>query len=124
MDRVVPILGVADVGASLEYFVEVLGFSVDAAFGGESDGPAYGIVSRGDIAIHVQSGWTPRAGSREPHETDAYVYVADADALLAELQGRGVVLYRDMVDNDYGMRDFCVATPDGLRIAFGSPLPT
>lgn len=122
MDRVVPVIGVDDVGAAVRFFEEHLGFEVVAEFGGAPDQPLYGIVSRDQIAIHLQGGWTPRTGDREPHETDAYVYVDDVDALLDEFRSAGVTLHREMVDNDYGMRDFCVVTPQGARIAFGSPV--
>ena len=122
MRTVAPVIGVPDVGAAAAYMVDVLGFELVASFGGEPENPLYVIVRRGEVEIHLQGGWTPRAGKREPHETDAYVHVDDVDQLLEEFRGRGVVLHRDIVDNDYGQRDFCVRSPDGLRIAFGAPV--
>ncbi|MEM7139640.1 MAG: VOC family protein [Actinomycetota bacterium] len=114
------VLPVQDVGTSVSYFVETLGFRAVATFPpGEA---IYGIVQRGDVAVHLQGGWTSRADVRAEHETDLYVYVDDADELFAEYDAAGVTLYRGLYDNDYGMRDFCIETPDGHRVAFGSPL--
>jgi hypothetical protein len=79
-------------------------------------------VLRGDVEFHVQIRRGEIGPAREDIETDAYVRLADADALFAEYQQSGVTMFREICDEDYGMRDFCIETPDGHRIAFGSPL--
>ena len=120
-----PILGVRDVQATVDWFVGVLGFELTAPlFGVPGDeGPVYGIVHRDGLPVHVQirrrEVWT---GEREAIETDVYVYVDDVDALYAEYVAAGVTVFREICDEDYGMRDFCIETPDGHRIAFGSPV--
>jgi len=123
MRSVAAILGVNDVQRTTDWFAEKLGFSLVGIFGMPADeGPVYSIVQRGEVEFHIQirrrEVWT---GPREEIETDAYVRVSDADALHVEYRNAGVSIFRELDDADYGMRDFAIETPDGHRIAFGSP---
>ncbi len=125
MQSVAPILGVADVDATVAYFVDTLGFTLPhPVFAGDGDeGGVYGIVHRDDASFHVQIRRNLEPGRpREEIETDAYVYVTDVDALWDEYTARGVTVFRPIYDEPYGMRDTTIETPDGHRIAFGSPL--
>ena len=55
-------------------------------------------------------------------ESDAYVYVDDADALCREFAERGATILREPTDGtSYSLRDFVVADLDGNRLLFGSP---
>lgn len=115
----IPILGVPDVTAARDYFVDSLGFACTGFF--EPAGEAvYAIVARagGEIHLQIRRGTSPRR--REDHETDAFIVVADVDALRAELEGKVRVL-RDIQDEPYGMRDFTIELPFGPRIAFATP---
>jgi predicted enzyme related to lactoylglutathione lyase len=68
-----------------------------------------------------------RRGAMRPNRTvdpeggawDAYVWVNDADALLAEFEARGVVAARDICDQIYGCRDFEIDDCNGYRLCFG-----
>ena len=48
----------------------------------------------------------------------------DVDALHAEFAARGVDVLREPEDEPYGLRDFTIATPQGHRLAFATPLET
>ena len=52
---------------------------------------------------------------------DAYLHVADPDALAAELQARGVQLLVPLGDTDDGLRGFEVEDGDGYVLFFGRP---
>lgn len=116
----IPILGVPDVQAARDYFVDVLGFTCTGFHKG-GDEAVYAIVARdgGEVHLQIRRGTLPT--TREAHETDAYVLVADVDALHAELVGE-VDMLRDIRDEPYGMRDFTIELPFGPRIAFAMPL--
>ena len=64
------------------------------------------------------------------HSYFAYAEVVDADALHAELAGRGVELINPLRDEPWGMSEFGIRTVDGHRMMFGArlagaaPLPT
>ena len=121
---VAPTLGVRDVRKTAAYFERTLGFEFgpNGVYAGVGDeGAVYAIGWRGGASIHIQIRRRPlHLEERAPHEGDAYFYVDDVDALFAELKAKGAVFHRELQDEEYGMRDFTVETPDGHRIAFGT----
>ena len=51
---------------------------------------------------------------------DAYIWVDNADVLLAELKSKkGVKIARDICDQPYGCRDFDIEDCNGYRLCFG-----
>ena len=123
--NVAPMLGVRDVRKSADYYQSVLGFhcAPDGIFGGVGDeGAVYAILRREGILIHLQIRRRPlHLDARQDHEGDAYFYVGDVDALYAEYRQRNVKIHRPLQDEEYGVRDFTIETPDGHRLAFGTP---
>lgn len=119
-------LGCRDVQRSADWFRDVLGFHLDpetGLFGDEPDeGPVYAILDRDGVGVHLQIRRGSVAVDRDDIEGDAYFYVDDVDSLYAEYTAKGVTIHRDIYDEPYGMRDFCIETPDGHRLSFGSPL--
>lgn len=124
-----PILGVRRVREAAEYYVNVLGFSLDPEFGvfaPEADDPqgVYAIVKREGVWIHFQirrGEDVPR--TRESIECDVYVYVSDIESLFAEFQERGANILRPPADQAYGLRDMVVEDLNGYRLVFGQLLP-
>ena len=116
--KMCPVLGVRDVGAASDAFENRLGFSVATELEG-----VYAIARRGGAEIHLQIRrrllWT---GPREGIENDVYIRVDDVDAVHADLVRRGAEILRAPADQEYGMRDFIVAAPEGYRLSFGAPL--
>jgi uncharacterized glyoxalase superfamily protein PhnB len=47
------------------------------------------------------------------------IHVDDVDALHADLMRRGARILNAPRDQDYGLRDFAIADPDGNMIFFG-----
>lgn len=124
--RIGPILGVRSVEKAVGYYTGTLGFECpggifEGAAGGE--GGVYAVVRRAEIEIHLQIRRREIfAGERESIESDAYIFVNDADALCQEFEAKGVVIYRALADAPYGLRDFAIEDLDGNRLVFGSPL--
>jgi uncharacterized glyoxalase superfamily protein PhnB len=117
-----PILGARDVRAAAAYLRDVLGFDCpEGEIFGTPDETVYAIAKRQEVGIHVQIRRTP-APERSMLDADVYLYVEDADALLAEWRGRGAVVLRDIEDSFYGLRDFVVAGPEDTRLIVGSPI--
>ena len=52
---------------------------------------------------------------------DAYVYVADPDALAAEFASREVRFYKPLQDNHDNLRGFEIEDADGYIVYFGRP---
>jgi uncharacterized glyoxalase superfamily protein PhnB len=110
LERIMPELPLDDVPAGIAYYRDVLGFTVNY----QDD--AIGVVDRDTVRILLIS--------RPPDHTgigSCYVYVADADALHAELTGAGANVQSAPVDRAWGLREFAIFDPAGNRLTFGEP---
>lgn len=122
---IAPYFLVPEVVAAAHYYRDKLGFSFDRFWG---EPPSFCMVQRGGIVImlaQVEEPATVRPNnlvSREGGAWDAYVWVADADALHAEFLARGATIARLPCDQEYGCRDFDVLDGNGYRLCFGQNL--
>ncbi|HXQ40078.1 MAG TPA: VOC family protein [Candidatus Udaeobacter sp.] len=108
------IFTVRDIGASVAYYRDLLGFGVTFQYG---EPTYYACLCRDEVAVHLRAagknaGWLPGNGA-------IAVFVTDVDALHGELAARGARVLKPPQDYAYGMRDFGVADPDGNQITFG-----
>ena len=115
--RAMPVLETADLTRALAFYKDKLGFS--ASTWGEP--PCFAIVQRGTttIALNLVTDAPPAVSRRT---WAAYLYVADVDALHAELTGLGVALEGPPENRPYPCREIAVDDPDGHIIAFGQDL--
>jgi catechol 2,3-dioxygenase-like lactoylglutathione lyase family enzyme len=128
--RASPILGVANVRRTAEYWRDVLGFSLDPDDGIFAPVPTepegvYGIVKRGGVWVHFQrrrEASPPRA-PRPAQERDIYLYVNLVHEVHADLVARGAKVVQPPTVAPYGILEFVIEDPDGHRIAFGGMLP-
>ncbi len=102
-----PILRVANLSASLDYYVRVLGFTLDWR---EDTGIAS--VSRDRCTLMLCQGDQGHAGAW------VWVGVADASALHEDLKARGAIVRHPPTDYPWGL-ELQIADPDGnvLRLA-------
>ena len=102
-----PILRVADLGASLDYYVRVLGFTVDWR-----DDTGIASVTRDRCTLMLCQGDQGHAGAW------VWVGVADAAVLHEELKVRGAFVRHPPTDYPWAL-ELQVADPDGnvLRLA-------
>jgi catechol 2,3-dioxygenase-like lactoylglutathione lyase family enzyme len=121
--RIVPQLTVADIGRSVEFYRERLGFSV--VMQDPPDEPVFAALEREDASLFLVS-----EGSREePYQLEdlkankrgvgirLYFEVDDARQLYESLTAAGVVPLRDIAYNereDY--TEFSIADPDGYEV--------
>ena len=119
---IAPYFIVDDVVASADFYRDRLGFRYERFWG---DPPSFCMVWRSGVVIMLAQ--LERQGVARPNRTvdpeggawDAYVWVDDADALLAEFRTKGVTLARDICDQIYGCRDFEIDDCNGYRLCFG-----
>lgn len=119
-----PILGCSDVDAVIAV-LEPIGFECppDFRYGPPGGETVYATCHLDRIPLHLQiRRHDLYPDGREDHETDAYLYVDDVDAVRARCTDASVTVLRDLQDEDYGVRDFTIELPEGQRIAFGTPL--
>lgn len=112
-ENIAPVFPVGDIDSAKKHY-EALGFTV------KKHSKEYAYASRGAVTLHLA-----RVSGIEPLRSNsaAYLFVADADALLAEwnqanIDGR----VKEAEDTDYGAREGAHIDPDGNLIRVGSPL--
>ena len=108
--QMLPGLPLSDVAAGVEYYQRVLGFHVNYV---QSD---FGVMDRDDVTILLIQ--------RKPEHSGisfCEAYVRDADALHAELVGRGADVQGEPVSHPWGLRDFHVLDLERNRITFAQP---
>lgn len=110
LGEVTPILRVADLDASIAYYVERLGFELQW----RADPVAS--VGRDRTSLMLAEGDQGRPG------TWVWVAASDVDALYAEFAGRGARLRHPPANYPWGSRECQVTDPDGHVLRFGSDL--
>jgi catechol 2,3-dioxygenase-like lactoylglutathione lyase family enzyme len=121
-----PFFIVRDVPSSLAFYRDRLGFEITFQ-GPAPDDIFFGIVRRGGAQVLMKAvGVAPmpnytRDVGKGIARWDAFLYVADPDALAAELASRNVVFSEPLKDTDDGLRGFEVEDADGYILFFGRP---
>lgn len=109
---------VKDVVASERFYREKLGFNGGVFYG---EPPTFCIVWRDKVTVFLDKARTPHPIPLNQYWA-LYIYVDDVDAMLADVKARGVVIDRDIENQDYGCRDFDIRDPDGHLIGIGQNL--
>lgn len=109
-----PIVGVADVRAAVEFYVQRLGFSEDFVQG---EPPNFAGVSLDRVQVFLE------AGNPKPGGSSVYFVVGNADDLYGFHRTNGVAVLQEPADREWGLRDFTVRDSDGNYLTFGHRLP-
>jgi catechol 2,3-dioxygenase-like lactoylglutathione lyase family enzyme len=118
LTRAVPVIPVADVKASAEFFVNTLGFGIDFLHG---EPPFYGSVSRDTACVHLKFVHEPplAVGAQDRDGfIAAFIEVRNVKALYAEYMAAGAAFAQTLEEQAWGGRDFIVRDPDGNGICF------
>ena len=115
----VPMIGVQDVNASVDFYCDKLGFVLDDEF--VHDGVRrWAHLQRDQAALML----TSHNVSKEPHTRDGhrdvalYCYTTDLTGLLADLREAGCAVKGPWV-TFYGQKEIQVEDPDGYRVLIG-----
>lgn len=106
--RVTPILRVANLDASLDYYTRVLGFAVQVRVRG------FASVRRGRASVMLCEGDQGNPG------TWLSFGISDADALHEEFRARGAHVRHEPANYPWGSRELHVSDPDRHVLRFGS----
>jgi len=116
-----PVSNVAITGA---YYRDVLGFDCDYLAG---DPPDFAIYSRDACVVmlrRVTDDSIVVPNEQQGGTWDLFCWVADLDAMFAELTSHGVEVAYPPTTQPYGMREFAVRDPNGYVLGFGAELTT
>ena len=111
------VLAVPDLTASTDWYVRVLGMTV------EFTAPGWSFLARGAFRLMLDEcpDAVPPADLGD-HNWYVYVTVDDIDPLFREVVANGAELTQHLATKPWGMREFGVRTPDGHRVMFGQEL--
>ncbi len=113
--RTAPTVAVSDIDRALAFYCGLLGMEKTFENG---DPVGFVIVSRDQAEVHLsRSTYIMGTTSNVLH-----LIVDDATALYDHLATGGAKIIKGLRDEDYGLRDFVVADPDGNRIDVGQKL--
>ena len=115
IESVSPIFSVDDLAASLDFYLQMLGFELAWSWG---DPPDIASVCRNDVEIMLSQ----RSETSAPGPAQIYLSVSAIDAWYEALKSAGVDVRVPIGDRPYGMRDFRIADPSGNEISFGQPI--
>ena len=104
-----PLLLVADVSATADFYRSILGFKSDP----EAETPDYTVVWRDNAAVHLAKGDGAPTGVR------IFFWVKDVNALHEEVINRGAAIAVPLETRSYGVRDFSIRDPNGVVVVFG-----
>jgi uncharacterized glyoxalase superfamily protein PhnB len=121
MSSVIPTFRYPDARAAIDFLCSAFGFTEHAAH--EQDG----------IIIHAElrlgDGWVmlgqdrDDAGAYPSGPSTTYVVVDDPDAHHARAVAAGAEITRELVDQDYGSREYAAKDPAGNVWSFGTYRP-
>jgi uncharacterized glyoxalase superfamily protein PhnB len=120
-----PILLVADVVKSANYFRDKLGFTYTRFWG---EPPDFVILVRDGCRVMLSQVDDPARivphWHNVSHMWNIYFWVDDVDAIYAEMQASGAIIDYSLGMKDYGVKEFGVQDLDGHDIAFGQASST
>jgi hypothetical protein len=124
LQRVAPVLLVKDIHASVAFWRERVGFETDEIYG---EPPNFAMPTRDSVTFMLVE--VPKGTDVPPPHwrvvgkvNQAYVWVADANALYEELRGRGAPIDFTIYDTPWGTREFGIQDLEEHDIAFGQRL--
>ena len=118
-----PILLVADVVKSAEYYRDRLGFSYERFWG---EPPCFCMPRRDGHIVMLSQVDDPKHIIPHykvvPKMWNIYFWVDDVEAIFVEMKERGATIDYELCVQEYGVKEFGVQDLDGYDIAFGQDL--
>ncbi len=121
-ERAVPVLQVADVGRSIDWYVAAFGFDPDPF--PPSPPYSFAILRRDGAEMMLQGGTSSRPADAKEEGWTVYLRIAGDGLLdLADSVRRATPLVRGPERMFYGLVEFEVVDPDGYRICVSGSVP-
>jgi hypothetical protein len=121
---VAPFFIVSDIGPSVAFYVDKLGFQI--VYMGPEDNPFYAMVGRDRVSIMLKAiapdvQPMPNHTRHEWARWDAYISTEDPDALYEEYRSKGVSFHQPLRIDADNLLGFELADADGYILFFGRP---
>jgi Uncharacterized protein conserved in bacteria len=118
-------LMVENVGKAIEFYKDILGFSVDAAVPDEKGAVIFAILSKDKVSLMVQdkgslvSEYSVLDTKNIKPSITLYFVIDDFDERYKELNGKYPIYVEPHV-TPYGAREFAILDPDGYPLTFAA----
>ncbi len=121
ISKAIPVLEVADVGVSIQWYREMLGFSADPF--PETPPHQFAILRHSQTELMLRCGSSKTLAEPRQYQWDVYLRLGGGQIrqLFAELTSRGVVSRR-LERMFYGLAEFEVRDPDGYVLCLAEEL--
>jgi catechol 2,3-dioxygenase-like lactoylglutathione lyase family enzyme len=114
--RISPMLAVADMGETIRFYGDVLGFKA------VKTSPEYSIVERDGQSVHFQKAASEEVMKCVRGHTEIYMEVSGIDSLWEHVKNfKNRYRVRDLFVRDYGMTEFHIEDPNGCLVFVGEP---
>ncbi|CCV07510.1 Glyoxalase/bleomycin resistance protein/dioxygenase [Mesorhizobium metallidurans STM 2683] len=125
--RLYPALRYRNAAKMIDWLGEAFGFAVRARHG-EGDVVQHAELTFGSSMIMLGTARDDKFGQMigapaQGGGKSIYVAVADADAAYARAKNAGAEILEELVDRDYGSREFICRDPEGNVWSFGTYWP-
>jgi catechol 2,3-dioxygenase-like lactoylglutathione lyase family enzyme len=117
--RILPCLLAADMRATLDFYVDVLGFTQTGYYPIESN-PIRTEVRRDGVALIFYTESIHGLGDVPSQSGLLYVFPESVDALAKEYLGKVPFLWGPE-ETEFGVREFAIRDPNGYVLAFAEP---
>jgi uncharacterized glyoxalase superfamily protein PhnB len=108
------VLAVKDLKIETEYYIDKLGFDRDFTT------PGWEFLSFGDFKVMLgECADEMTAEATGNHSWYAHALIENVDEIYQEFREHGAAILSAIENKPWGIREFCVVTPDGHRIVFG-----
>ena len=115
-DAMQPMMHTRDLQASIAFYRETLGFSVDATWPPDGE-PSWAALSHGAARFMIT------VDTAEPALTGRlYFYPDDVDEYYKNVSNRGAQVLRPPAATVYNMYEFSIEDPNGYLLSFGQPV--
>jgi predicted enzyme related to lactoylglutathione lyase len=115
--KISPMLAAADMGETLAFYHDVLGFIV------ARKSPEYSIVERDGQTIHFMKAASEEVMRCVRGHTEIYIEVSNIAMLWEHVKMfKDRYKIRDLFDRDYGMTEFHIEDPNGCLVFVGEPI--
>src|SRR5262245_30611066 len=119
--RAAPVFPVADVAASVEWYVRVFGFEARIVNPPGEPNPSYAVLHCDETRLHLLRRDEAPHGLKAPVQAQFWVD-SGLDALFARAESHRVEVLQRPETRPWGHRDFMVADPDGNVVWVTTPV--
>jgi uncharacterized glyoxalase superfamily protein PhnB len=115
--NIFPALRYRDANAAIAFLKDAFGFSEKSVYRGDD-----GVVHHAELQLGAGIVMLGQVADHEPPSAaqTIYVAVADADAHYAQAKAAGAEITREIMDMDYGSREYGAHDLEGYSWSFGT----